>query len=215
VVLWGVGTVLVVLAVVLVLRTGDHLERVAVLVPTVVGVACALPYLVLVGYAAPRFLLPAYALLGLPAATGLARLVDRRRRGARWALSAAAAVGLAGHLAVQDAWLDDALARSARNDAMWSSVARVLADGGVRPPCTLIGASSAPVAYRGRCDSVRLATLPGDEPYTLRDLLGTARSQSTALVLARGEGVPPYARSWTPVPDPRLPAGWRVRVAPR
>ncbi|MEV4233024.1 hypothetical protein AB0J81_39375, partial [Streptomyces bobili] len=51
--------------------------------PTLVPLACAataaVPYVFLIGYAAPRFLLPFYALLALPAADALWRLVTAPR----------------------------------------------------------------------------------------------------------------------------------------
>jgi hypothetical protein len=213
--MWAVGVLLVVVAVVVVLRTGDRVDRITVLVPAAVGVACALPYLLLVGYAAPRFLLPAYALLVLPAASGLAWVVRRRRPAARRALQAAVALGLVGHLVVQYEWLDDAQGSNERNDARWSAVATVLGQQGVRPPCTLTGSSAAPVAYRAGCDNVRIATVPGDEPYTAQDLREAVRTRAVALVIRRGEPVPGYARSWRAVRDPRLPTGWGVRLAPR
>jgi hypothetical protein len=212
--MWAVGVALVVVAVVVVLRAGERLEAVAVVVPAVVGVACALPYLLLVGYAAPRFLLPAYALLVLPAASGLAWVVRRRRPGARLALQAAVAVGFAGHLVVQHDWLEDARSSNERNDARWSAVATVLADHGVTPPCTLTGSSAAPVAYRAGCDHVRVAAIPGDEPYTAADLGEAVRTTAVAHVLRGAEPVPGHARPWKPVRDPGLPRGWRVRLAP-
>jgi hypothetical protein len=188
---------------------------VAVLLPTGVGVACALPYLLLVGYAAPRFLLPAYALLVLPAAAGLGWVVGRRRREVRRVLQGVVVLGFLGHLVVQHEWLDRARAQNERNDQRWTAVAEVLRDSGVRPPCTLVGGSAAPVAYRLGCANVRVATTPGDEPYTTADLRHAERTQAVGAVLRTGERGPGDPRRWRPVRDPRLPAGWLVRVAPR
>ncbi|MEU8438462.1 hypothetical protein AB0F18_37330, partial [Streptomyces sp. NPDC029216] len=75
-------------------------------VPVAVALCLALPYLLMVGYAAPRFLLPAYALLAVPVALGLARLLAACR-GRPLALGVLGAALIA-HLAVQariaDAW---------------------------------------------------------------------------------------------------------------
>ena len=45
------------------------------LLPAACGLCVAAQYLFMIDYAAPRFLLPAYALLAIPAADGLAFLV--------------------------------------------------------------------------------------------------------------------------------------------
>jgi hypothetical protein len=84
----------------------------------------------------------------------------------------------------------------------------------VTPPCTLTGSSAAPVAYRAGCDHVRVAAIPGDEPYTAADLGEAVRTTAVAHVLRGAEPVPGHARPWKPVRDPGLPRGWRVRLAP-
>jgi hypothetical protein len=69
--------------------------RIALAVAAVTGIAVLAEYVVTVPYAAPRFLLPTYALLALPAANGLVVAATRARRSWRrlvWA-GAAAAVG--------------------------------------------------------------------------------------------------------------------------
>ena len=48
---------------------------VATLVPLACAASAAFPYLFMIGYAAPRFLLPAYALLAVPVADRLVRMV--------------------------------------------------------------------------------------------------------------------------------------------
>ena len=51
------------------------------ILPAACGLCVAAQYLFMIDYAAPRFLLPAYALLAVPAADGLAFLVTGRARG--------------------------------------------------------------------------------------------------------------------------------------
>lgn len=65
------------------------------------GISTAVPYLFLVEYAAPRFLLPAYALLALPVAEYLTHVFARTRRARRPAGTVALALVLAAHLGVQ------------------------------------------------------------------------------------------------------------------
>lgn len=212
VVLWGVCLLLVALAVVLAVRRLLE-EPALVVVPTVVGACCAVPYLFLVGYAAPRFLLPAYALLALPAAAAVCWVVAHASipKGVSWL---AIAIVAAGHIAVQQRWLAEVMAfeRSSRDG--WLAVSEALADHGVEPPCTLLGRLSAPVGYVSHCDNARVS-MPGDEQFTDADLAERIRSEQVALVLRSGEAVPDVAAAWTPVPSTDLPPGWRVLIAPR
>lgn len=228
---WVAGAVLSGLAVWLVLRSPGRAgfrgaPRSTTLLPALVGVVLALPYLFLVGYAAPRFLLPSYALLAIPAAQAVRHLCLRpsgpprpagpRRPAAsvRPAAAALAAVLLAGHLALQYRQLESILAGSQPGRQKWDAVAVALARHGVRPPCVLLGPESPPVAYLARCDAVHLKRVAGDEPYTLPDLREQATHQRVALVLRPGQPRPAYARGWKPLPADDLPRGWRVLVAP-
>ncbi|NNM47824.1 hypothetical protein [Knoellia koreensis] len=211
VLMWGVGAALVVLAVVLAVR-GRVRPAEAVLLAAFAGAAQAVPYLFLVGYAAPRFLLPAYALLALPAASGALWLLAPRGVGAVPA-TAAGVLLLVGHLVIQGHWLPQVTVAQEQGRQRWTLVAAALHAHGVSPPCTLLGAESAPVAYLARCDNVRLGR-PGDERFTRTDLTVRLRTERVAVVLRRSEKVPDYARGWTTVPRGDLPAGWRARVAP-
>ncbi|MFE9359518.1 hypothetical protein ACFYPB_36265 [Streptomyces olivaceoviridis] len=71
---WFALPVLAVLALV-VARRGRR--RAATVLPLACAATAAFPYLFLIGYAAPRFLLPAYALLAIPVADALAHLTAR------------------------------------------------------------------------------------------------------------------------------------------
>ncbi|POX61624.1 hypothetical protein C3492_20110 [Streptomyces sp. Ru62] len=77
---WFTLPVLAVLALV-VARRGRR--PAATLLPLACAATAAFPYLFLIGYAAPRFLLPAYALLAIPVADALAHLTTRPRHPAR------------------------------------------------------------------------------------------------------------------------------------
>ncbi|MGW7068595.1 hypothetical protein ACWGII_39435 [Streptomyces sp. NPDC054855] len=169
--------------------------RPALRLAVIVAVCVALPYLLLVPYGAPRFLLPAHALLAVPAAFGLLALFGRARRAVTVVLAAA----LVAHLGVQ---LPLALGNAriqagARGD--WVRVTGVLYEHGVRAPCVLKGSTSViPIAYVSGCSAARQ-----DD-----------RRQPAALVLR--EKQPPYwARYWRshPVPDTYSP-GWTVLVPP-
>jgi hypothetical protein len=71
-VVWWGGTV--VLALVALVRTRGTWERGYLVCATIAGAAVAAEYLLLVSGLAPRFLLPAYGLLAIPAAAGLVSL---------------------------------------------------------------------------------------------------------------------------------------------
>ncbi|MEV2253065.1 hypothetical protein AB0I94_21220 [Streptomyces sp. NPDC050147] len=175
--------------------TAPQAIRPALQLAVVVAVSVALPYLLLVPYGAPRFLLPAHALLAVPAALGLLALVDRGQR----AVTVAVAVALVAHLGVQ---LPLALGNAriqagARGD--WVRVTGVLYEQGVRAPCLLKGSTSViPIAYVSGCSAARQ-----DDPR-----------QPAALVL-REKQPPRWARDWRrhPVPDTYAP-GWTVLVPP-
>ncbi|WP_432133421.1 MULTISPECIES: hypothetical protein [unclassified Streptomyces] len=195
---WFVLPALALLALVIAVRR----DRAA---PTVLSTACAatvaVPYLFLIGYAAPRFLLPAYALLALPAADALGYLLTRARAARRPLVVTAVAVGLAGHLAVQSAVLWRTAERTTAEHERWARVAADLHRHGVRPPCVLTGHSSlaptVPIAYYTGCASAH--TRGHDTNTTTAALARTAR-RVPVVFLTRGARTPPgYAHDWDAV----------------
>lgn len=166
-----------------------------------VGLCAALPYVLVVPYTTPRFLLPTHALLAVPTALGVLATARRARRARRRVLAGGAlALLLTGHLVVQGTMLSShvRIQSAARED--WERVAGVLHRQGVRAPCLLDGNTSViPLAYVAGCE----ARPRGDE------------RRPTALVLRR-HAAPSWARDWlrVPVPD-TYSRGWEVRVPPR
>ncbi|MFE7571389.1 hypothetical protein ACFU76_31255 [Streptomyces sp. NPDC057539] len=183
-----------------------------VVVPTLAGLSMAVPYVLLIGYAAPRFLLPTYALLALPAAVGLSR-IGRAARPRPLAVGALAAL-LAGHLAVQYAVLDSAAARGRTNRVAFGRVAAELARQGVRPPCVVSGAEAVRLAYLAGCASRQ--TGGHDGSITPAGLVALARDRPVAVVVA-GEGAPPaYTKGWRVLRLPDLPgqSDWHAWLSP-
>ncbi|MEU9453036.1 hypothetical protein [Streptomyces sp. NPDC048277] len=167
-----------------------------VLLPLGCAATAAVPYLFLIGYAAPRFLLPAYALLALPVAHGLAHLVTApARRTARALAVGLVAVGLAGHLAVQYVVLEHTVHGSAASRADWSRTAAALHTLGVRSPCLLSGYDAVPVAYYTGCGSAQ--TGGHDASTTAAALTRAARRQPVAVLVPPGGRPPAYARTWS------------------
>jgi hypothetical protein len=164
-VLWW-GTTMA-LAGVAVVRTRSPM-RGAVLCAVLGGSALAAEYLVLVSGFAPRFLLPAYALLSLPAATGLLSLLTGGA--ARW-IGGAAAVAVLGALT---AW-HVGMARTIGTNA--AAAREAVASVGVEvrglaagDPCVIASAAGFPqLAFASRCagrglagtDAASLAALRG------------------------------------------------------
>ncbi|GGW71500.1 hypothetical protein AB0E64_23350 [Streptomyces caelestis] len=178
------------------------------LVPLACAATAAVPYLFMIGYAAPRFLQPTYALLAIPVADALWHLV--RAPGGKWRPVAAAlvALGLAGHLAVQVAVLERTVARNTESRRDWDRTAGALHRLGVRPPCLLTGHEALPIGYYAGCSSG--ATAGHNENTTPAAVLRTAQRLPVAHLTPAGGTPPGYARTW---PVHRI-SDLDVRVAP-
>ncbi|MEU0458605.1 hypothetical protein ABZ322_37845 [Streptomyces sp. NPDC006129] len=183
-----------------------RLER--TLLPLACAATAALPYLFMIGYAAPRFLQPAYALLLIPVADALWHLV--RTPGGKWrpVVAALVALGLAGHLAVQTAVLERTVSRNTDSRRDWDRTAGELHRLGVRPPCLLVGHEAIPIGYYTGCSSG--ATAGHNENTTPGAILRTAERLPVAHIAPAGGTPPRYARSW---PVHRI-SDLDVRVAP-
>jgi hypothetical protein len=181
-------------------------RRAAVWLPLACALALSLPYLFTLGYSAPRFFLPTYALLALPLAT-TALDVARGRRPFVLALCAVLAL----HGAGQAAGLWHTLTGARHTTHRYEAVATLLHRSGIRPPCLVTGAQAPPIAYAAGCASGNLA---GNNKNLTPATLATRLSRVPAAALTAAHAAPPsYAREWRPV---RLPGtGLRAWVAPR
>jgi hypothetical protein len=173
------------------------------------GMALALQYSLLLGYAAPRFLTPAYALLSLPIAGLLviaARTAPARRRRA---VGIVIATGFSLHLASQLV----VLGRYSHqvDPHRYPVVAARLHALGIRPPCTLSGRDAFPVAYYAGCRGEQ--TSGHNQSISVTDFLGLANREPTA-ILTRGGRVPAYARNWRPYRITAGDKGWVAYLPP-
>lgn len=180
--------------------------------PTLAVLACAataaVPYLFLIGYSAPRFLLPAYALLAIPVADALLTLVTKPGGAWRPVAGALVALGLVGHVAVQYAVLSRTAERATTARRDWDRAAADLRRLGVRPPCLLTGHQAIPIAYYAGCAS---ANIRGNNANITREgILRTAERIPVATLVAPGDSPPEYARTW----PAHWIAGHRLHVAP-
>ncbi|MGW0563236.1 hypothetical protein ACWDZ4_22155 [Streptomyces sp. NPDC003016] len=191
-------------------RTGC---RAPIVLATVVGAVMAAPYLFTVGYAAPRFLLPAYALLALPVAQCLVRMCGPRSQWRRTA-TGLVAVAVAGHLTIQYALVDGVADRVRRDTADLTRIAAELRAQGVRPPCVISGDEAVRVAFRTGCASRQPSG--HDESITPRALAAAALRQPVAVLVSAGGRPPAYAREWRvhPLPDLGRRTGFRACLSP-
>ena len=161
--------------------------------PAACGAVLGASYLLLLGYAAPRFLIPAYALLALPMAE-LGWGAATFGRG-RWRIVTAGVVALG--LATQTAGQQLVLAHmvtsqyTARGDFI--AITDQLQYLGVRPPCTLSGEQAPPLAFYSGCRSLQIAG--NDTSTDVAGLRGAATLTRLAVVEHTGPR-PRYTRGW-------------------
>lgn len=198
---WAAVPVLTVWGTVIARRAG---RGTVALVATVTAGSLAVPYLFLIEYAAPRFLLPAYALLAVPVAECVIHLFTRARARARDTRrpvgAAALALVLAAHLAVQLQVLSRVAASSHSTSADYAAVAGALNRLGVRPPCVVSGEQAVPIAYYAGCSSRQTS---GHDASIAPGAIRAAARRMPVAVLVTGRSEPPaYARAWRSVPLP-------------
>ncbi|HEX6519060.1 MAG TPA: hypothetical protein VF070_03480 [Streptosporangiaceae bacterium] len=147
------------------------------LLPAVCGVCLAAQYLFMIDYAAPRFLLPAYAVLAIPVADGLGWLITGVRPDLRVAMAALVVCFMFAQLAAQHVVLDHEAGGTVTFHHDYSVIAARLAAVGVRPPCLVSGAQYIPIAFYAGCASTGSAGRP-------------------AVLVGSGHKPPPFARHW-------------------
>ncbi len=176
---WFLLPVLVALAVLAARRVGGP-GLSTVLLPAGCGLCVAAQYLFMINYAAPRFLLPAYALLAVPSADGLAFLLTETGRKLKPAMTAAVTCFLVVQLLAQHVVLDHEVGGTVTFHDDYTRIAVALAAGGVRPPCLIQGVQYIPIAFYAGCASA-----------------GTPAPGQEVAVLVQARRPPPsYARTW-------------------
>lgn len=175
------------------------------------GLSLALSYVFTVGYAAPRFLLPAYALLALPVSAGIIWLC--RRRGT----AVLAVAGVACYFAVQakSVYVYGEQVYAARATA--PAVAAQLKQVGMRPPCFLYGHDAVQIGYLAKCASHGVFRHYGGTssvPSSIRAAI--ARSDWVGVITTSRRPPAPFLAAWTPI-DLRVVGEktWYVFVPPR
>ncbi|WP_432159665.1 hypothetical protein [Streptomyces sp. NRRL F-5630] len=185
---------------------GRAARRITVWLPLACAVVLSLPYLLTLGYSAPRFFLPAYALLSLPlAATALD--VARGRR--PYVVALCAVLALYGVAQGTGFWRNLMGARHTTH--RYEAVAAHLHRAGIRPPCLVTGAQTPPISYAAGCASGNVA---GNNKNLTRAGLRTLTTRIPVAAITAAHAAPPaYARTWRPLPLPGT--GLRAWVAER
>ncbi|MGY0056157.1 pyridoxamine 5'-phosphate oxidase family protein [Streptomyces sp. LZ34] len=177
--------------------------------PMVCAASLAVPYLLFIGYFAPRFLMPSYALLALP----VAELVLRAVQAARSPQPVAVALGVV--ITLQLASQHVVLGRSATQSEKVNGGYRTAAAGlhrlGLRSPCLVAGDHALPIAYHAGCASAQ--TSGNNRSITPSALVLRSAREPTALLTHRSRPRPPaYAQTWMAY---RLPGtDWIAHLPP-
>lgn len=161
------------------------------------GLVTAASYVFGVGYSAPRFLLPYYALAAIPVAEGLAQLYrGSLHRRARPLTANLAALGVLTYLVIQGYGLLGVLHKQVPARAATVQAAHAITRLGMRPPC-LVDAPKAPqIAYYAHC-AARLVTGSfggAHAPAPLRHAMAEGRR---VVVVAHQTSLPAlFLRGW-------------------
>lgn len=197
---WLALPVLVTLGILAARRVGRYDSS---LLAAVCGVGLAFQYLFLINYAAPRFLLPAYALLAIPVADALGWLVTGVSRDARPAAITLLGVCLFAQLAIQNAVLDHQVGEKITFFGDYQRIATDLHKLGIRQPCLIKGEQDIPVAFYTGC-----ASAPSISATRARNA-----SEAVVVLVRPGDSPPSYARGWSRHYLPGIRTGLQKVVA--
>jgi hypothetical protein len=200
---WLALPVLVVLGV-LAARQAGRLGSAGLAAVCALGLAAQ--YLFGIWYAAPRFLLPAYALAAIPVADLVAWIIAKTRPGDRAAMKVLIAFVLFGQIVTQHAVLERQVADTAALHEDYSVIAADLRHLGVSGRCLINGSQSIPVAFYADCASAPAPARAEPAQAAMADRDDHWRFA----VLEWGSSRPPaYARGW---PHVRLKGGGYLKL---
>ncbi|MCH6163699.1 hypothetical protein [Streptomyces marispadix] len=179
---------------------------------SVVAVVLALPYLFLMGYAAPRFLLPSYALLAVPVGECVRRVFSQGPTGRRpLLLILLPALLLGSHFGVQYQVLGNVLERNHEMTRQLTAAADTMHEMGLHAPCTVTGPLAVPISHYAGCSSRQ--SNGHDMSITADGLRQLALRHKPMAVTTRYHRPPVWARGWPSQPLRHMP-GYRIYVAP-
>jgi hypothetical protein len=183
--LWWLVLPLLALLGILMARRAGRLR--SALLPAFCALAVAFQYLFLINYAAPRFLLPAYALLTIPVADALGWMLTGVREDRLPLTQVTVCLAVMAQVLIQQVVLHHQVAEKAAYFGDYQRIAADLHKLGVRPPsCLVKGSQYIPIAWYTGCASA------GPVPTS------SSRAQSVVFLRYRREALPRYARGWQP-----------------
>jgi hypothetical protein len=177
---------------VIVARRADRFR--SSLLAAVTALALASQYLIGIDYAAPRFMIPAYALAAIPVADLLAWLLVTARVTDRPWITALVSAVLVAQVGIQEIVFAHEVAGTVTFHADYATAAADLGQLGIRPPCLINGAQRIPIAFYAGCASTPNAI--GARPPAAPE----ARPGGHFAVLTWGkQSPPPFAARWRKV----------------
>jgi hypothetical protein len=174
----------------------------------------AAPYLLLLDYTSPRFLLPAYALLAVPVAGLLVWLTGLAGRTTRALTTSVAAAALLLHGVTQQGVLGTVVTRAeATYDGYAGQAEHLRERHGVRPPCLVWGIDAVPLNYPLKCRSQWVPS--GDPPGRDDPAIAAARARGEAVVVRvpDGRALPAFLTGWQR-DDPSGSSGYATYLPP-
>jgi hypothetical protein len=156
------------------------------LLPAVCGFCVAFQYLFMINYAAPRFLLPAYALLAIPVADAIGWLITGIRADIRPLTRVLVVFALVMQALVQNVVLDHQVAEKVTFFGDYTRIVADLRHLGIHPPCLIKGEQDIPVAYDAGCASAPSAV----------SVLAHRPAEAVAVLEYPSARPPAYARTW-------------------
>ncbi|MCG5218338.1 hypothetical protein [Streptosporangium sp. KLBMP 9127] len=210
---WGAIPVLVLLG----LYAAGRRERLAECVlPAVAGLSLAVPYIFLVGYAAPRFLLPTYALLAFPIAhSALWLLEGPRLRAARRAGAGLVAAGFLAQFVLQGLTLEKLVSLRLSTRQADVEAAGALTAFAVHRPCLVYGERAVMIAYRAGCESHTVLHWPQDSEVPA-PVLGAQHAGKRVVAVDKGRSIPaPFLQTWERRRLPEVRPGTWYAYIPR
>lgn len=207
---WWLALPLLVLAGLAVAARTRQLAQAAV--PAACGASIGLSYLLTLTYAAPRFLIPAYALLSLPVGVLFGELVGGARR---FRVPAALVVGLvlALQVATQFAILLHEAGTHTASALGYQPAAVVLQRDGIHAPCIIHGKDDVPIGYAMGC---REEEWSGHNQTTTKAGLLAMAHHEDAVYISHKAKPPAYLHGWRrhPLPTPPGEHHWFAYTPP-
>jgi hypothetical protein len=189
--LWWLALPVLVVLGILAAREAGRLGSAALATACALGLAAQ--YLFGISYAAPRFLIPAYALAAIPVADLIAWIIAKTRPAERTAMKVLIGVVIAGQLITQHAVLERQVADTSALHEDYAKIAADLRHLGVHGRCLINGSQRIPVAFYAGC-----ASTPA--PLRVEPAQATPASPGGAwkfAILEWQRSKPPaYARDW-------------------